>query len=129
MSDMFAADRNSWQNPRILALLLLIFLCGALAGALAMRSSVHTKLHQNAGYWKASSSELFSYDNLKSQLNLSSEQSERLKTILDDFVKYHEDLETQIEDVRATGKNRIVQMLTPEQRQKFERLCNKLPTN
>ena len=31
-------------------------------------------------------------------------------------MKYHEDLEAQIEDMRATGKNRIVQMLTPEQR-------------
>jgi hypothetical protein len=127
MSDMLAADRNSWQNPRILALLLLIFLCGALAGALAMRSSVHTKLHQ--GYWKSNGSELFSYDKLKTQLNLTSEQSERLKTILDDFVKYHEDLENQIEDVRATGKNRIVQMLTPDQRKKFDALCKQLPAN
>jgi Spy/CpxP family protein refolding chaperone len=130
MSDMLAADRNSWQNPRILALLLLIFLCGALAGALAMRSSVHTKLHQNAapGYWK-DKPELFSYDKLKTQLNLTAEQSERLKTILDDFVKYHEDLENQIEDVRATGKNRIVQMLTPDQRKKFDALCKQLPGN
>ncbi|MGD0295774.1 MAG: hypothetical protein ABSE86_01580 [Bryobacteraceae bacterium] len=130
MSDMVAADRASWQNPRILALLLLIFLCGALAGALAMRTSLHTKLHRGAApYWKDSSAQLFSYDKLKTELNLTSEQSERLKTILDDFVKYHEDLEAQIEDMRATGKNRIVQMLTPEQRQKFERLCNQLPTN
>jgi Spy/CpxP family protein refolding chaperone len=130
MSDMLAADRNSWQNPRILALLLLIFLCGALAGALAMRSSVHTKLHQNSGgYWKDKSAELFSYDKLKTQLNLTSEQSERLKTILDDFAKYHEDLENQIEDVRATGKNRIVQMLTPDQRKKFDDLCKQLPAN
>lgn len=130
MSDMVAADRASWQNPRILALLLLIFLCGALAGALTMRSSLHTKLHRGtAPYWKDDSAQLFSYDKLKKDLNLTSDQSERLKTILDDFVKYHEDLETQIEDVRATGKNRIVQMLTPEQRQKFERLCNKLPAN
>jgi hypothetical protein len=130
MSDMFAADRASWQNPRILALLLLIFLCGALAGALTMRSSLHTKLHHGgAPYWKDDSAQLFSYDKLKKELNLTSEQSERLKTILDDFVKYHEDLETQIEDMRATGKNRIVQMLTVEQRRKFERLCNTLPAN
>jgi hypothetical protein len=130
MSDMLAADRASWQNPRILALLLLVFLCGALAGALTMRSSLHTKLHRGvAPYWKGDSPELFSYDKLKTELNLTSEQSERLKTILDDFVKYHEDLEAQIEDMRATGKNRIVQMLTPEQRQKFERLSNKLPAN
>jgi Spy/CpxP family protein refolding chaperone len=130
MSDMLAAERASWQNPRILALLLLVFLCGALAGALSMRSSLHTKLHRGpAQFWKGDSPELFSYDTLKTELNLTSEQSERLKTILDDFVKYHEDLEAQIEDMRATGKNRIVQMLTPEQRQKFERLCNKLPAN
>jgi hypothetical protein len=129
MSDMLAADRASWQNPRILALLLLIFLCGALAGALTMRSSLHTKLHRGASYWKDDSTQLFSYDKLKRELNLTSEQSERLKTILDDFVKYHQDLEAQIEDTRATGKNRIVQMLTPEQRQKFEKLCNQLPAN
>jgi hypothetical protein len=129
MSDMLPADRASWQNPRILALLLLIFMCGALAGALAMRSGLHGKLHRGAPYWKDDSAQLFSYDKLKTQLNLTSDQSERLKTILDDFVKYHEDLETQIEDMRATGKNRIMQMLTPDQRQKFERLCNKLPSN
>jgi len=83
-----------------------------------------------AAYWKTdNSAQLFSYDKLKTELNLTSDQSERLKTILDDFVKYHEDLQAQIEDVRATGKNRIVQMLTPEQRQKFEKLCNKLPAN
>jgi len=52
-------------------------------------------------------------------LNLTPDQSERLKTILDDFAKYHEDLEAQIEDVRATGRNRIVQILTPEQRKRF----------
>ena len=61
-------------------------------------------------------------------LKLTPDQSERLKTILDDFVKYHEDLESQIEDVRATGRNRIVQILTPEQRKRFEQLSDKLPT-
>src|ERR1022692_753103 len=123
MSDMVAADRASWQNPRILALLLLIFLCGALAGALAMRSNLHTKLHRNAApYWKDPSAQLFSYDKLKKELNLTSEQSERLKTILDDFVKYHEDLEAQIEDVRATSRTRIVQILTPDKRKRFDQL-------
>jgi hypothetical protein len=46
---------------------------------------------------------------------------------LDDFDKYHEDLQAQIEDVRATGKNRIMQMLDARQRQRFERLSNQLP--
>src|ERR1700690_1970390 len=98
MSDMVSADRASWQNPRILALLLLIFLCGALAGALSMRYSLHTKLHRGAApYWKNGSAQLFSYDTLKPELNLTSEQTERLKTILAVFVKYREHLETQLE--------------------------------
>ncbi len=43
-------------------------------------------------------------------------------------MKYHDDLQAQIEDVRATGKNRIRQILTPQQQQRFEELSNQLPT-
>jgi hypothetical protein len=93
-----------------------------------MQVGLHRKLHQNAVYWKGDASD-FSYDRLKAELNLTPDQSERLKTILDDFVKYHEDLEAQIEDVRATGRNRIVQMLTPEQRKRFEKLSDRLPAH
>src|SRR5450755_2091933 len=120
---MFAADRASWQNPRILALLFSIFLFGGVVGALTMQVSLHERLHKGGTYWKDDKTQFFSYEKLKKELNLTGEQSERLKTILDDFVKYHEDVLAQIEDVRATGKNRIVQMLTPEQRKKFEDLC------
>ncbi len=123
---MFAADRTSWQNPRILTTLVMVFLCGALAGAITMRSGLHDKLHRSAAYWKDDQTE-FSYDRLKKELNLTPDQADRLKTILDDFVKYHQDLQAQIEDVRATGRNRILQMLTPEQRQRFEQLSNRLP--
>lgn len=124
---MFAADRASWQNPRVLTTLVLVFLTGALAGAITMRSGLHEKMHRSAQtYWRDGRNE-FSYDKLKKELDLTPEQSERLKTILDDFVKYHEDLQAQIEDVRATGKNRIMQMLDARQRQRFEQLSNQLP--
>jgi Spy/CpxP family protein refolding chaperone len=125
---MFAADRASWQNPRVLATLVLVFLSGALAGAITMRAGMHQRMQRGANaYWQEGKNE-FSYDMLKRELKLSAEQSERLKTILDDFVKYHEDLQAQIEDVRATGKNRIMQMLDARQRQRFEELCNQLPS-
>jgi len=125
---MLAPGRASWQNPRILALLFLIFLCGALAGAITVRTGLHERLHRNASaaFWKDSRDAEFSYDRLKKELNLTPEQSDRLKIILDDFVKYHDDLEAQIEDMRATGRNRIVQMLTPEQRAQFEKLSQQL---
>jgi Spy/CpxP family protein refolding chaperone len=104
-----------------------VFLTGAMAGAIGMRAGLHEQLHRNAVYWRGEKAE-FSYDQLTRELKLSPEQSQRLKTILDDFVKYHEDLEAQIEDVRATGRNRIVQILTPEQRKRFEQLSEQLPT-
>ncbi len=62
---MFAADRASWQNPRILVLLLLIFLCGALAGALTMRAGLHEKLHRGTSYWRDSKTQFLSYDKLR----------------------------------------------------------------
>lgn len=125
---MFAADRSSWQNPRILGTLVMVFLCGALAGAITMRSGLHDKLHRTAAaYWSGDQSE-FSYDKLKKELNLTPDQAQRLKVILDDFVKYHQDLQAQIEDVRATGRNRILQMLTPGQRRRFEQLSNQIQT-
>lgn len=123
---MFASDQPKWQNPRILTLLILVFLTGAMAGAIGMRAGLHEQLHRTARYWKGDQAD-FSYDELKRELNLSPDQCEHLKAILDDFVKYHDDLEDQIEDVRATGRNRILQMLTPEQRKRFEQLSKELP--
>jgi Spy/CpxP family protein refolding chaperone len=123
---MLAPDQPTWQNPRILTTLVLVFLTGAMVGAIGMREGLHAQLHRGVAYWRGEKAE-FSYGQLKTELNLTPEQSERLKTILDDFAKYHEDLEAQIEDVRATGRNRIVQILTPEQRERFEKLSDQLP--
>jgi hypothetical protein len=122
---MFASDQANWQNPRILTTLVLVFLSGAMAGAIGMRAGLHKELQRSALYWRNDRAE-FSYDLLKRELGLTPEQSERLKTVLDDFAKYHEDLEAQIEDVRATGRNRILQILTPEQRKRFDQLSNRL---
>lgn len=123
---MFAADRASWQNPRILAMLLLVFVSGALAGAVSMRARLQNRSARSAPSYLKDDRTGFSYDKLKRDLNLSAQQSERLKSILDDWGKYHEDLQAQMDDVRATGKNRIVQILEPKQRQRFEELCNQL---
>jgi len=124
---MLASERASWRNPRVLAVLLLVFFAGAVAGALSMRSGLHDRLHRGAPFWKDDRTPL-SYDNLKQELHLTPQQADQLKSILDDMVKYHEDLEAQIEDVRATGKNRIMKMLDPGQRARFQKLCDALPS-
>ena len=125
-----ATERASWQNWRVLSMLSLVFLCGALAGALTMRAGLHDTLHRLASNPKGSPKNersQLTYDRLTKELSLNQQQAEQLRSILDDMFKYHQDLQAQIEDVRATGKNRIRQILNSQQRQDFERICNELP--
>lgn len=124
---MFDSDRPSWQNPRVLGILLLVFLSGAVFGALTMRAGLHERLHRGTALWKDDSTVL-SYERLTKELNLSPQQRQQLRTILDDYVRYHQDLQAQLDDWRATGKNQILQILDPDQRQRFERLTTELQT-
>src|SRR5271165_3296251 len=120
-------QRATWQNWRILLMLALVFLSGAATGALGMRAGLHSALHH-------SNQPTLSYEVLNKELNLDAQQASQLRSILDDMGKYNEDLQTelenvrtQIDDVRATGKNRIFQILKPEQRAQFEKICDELP--
>ena len=108
--------RASWRNPRILATLLLIFLTGAVSGALVMKAKLRGPATTIPGTQ-------ITYKQLNSDLNLTSSQAESIRMILDDMSKYHQDLQNQIDDVRATGKNRIRAVLNPSQKQQFEQLC------
>ena len=119
---MFADERPAWQNPRILTTLLLVFLTGAVCGAITMRAGLHNAMHREVRFWQNGGTQL-SYERLKKDLNLTPQQADSIRSVLDDFVKYHQDLQNQIEDVRATGKNRIMAVLNPEQKQRFEKLC------
>lgn len=119
---MFADNRPAWQNPRILTTLLLVFLTGAVCGAITMRAGLHNALHRDVRFWQDGGTQL-SYERLKKDLHLTPQQADSIRSVLDDFVKYHQDLQNQIEDVRATGKNRIMAVLNPEQKQRFEKLC------
>ncbi len=120
---MATAERPGWQDPRILAMLFFVFLAGAAVGALTMRSGLHQMMHPHPRLSDASTP---SFEQLRHELNLSSDQAEKLRSILDDFVAYHHDLEAQVESYRATGKNRIMQILTPEQRVRFEKISSEM---
>ena len=123
VADQRRVSRVTWTNPRILTTLLLVFLTGAVCGALTMRAGLHDVLHEPSPRIPGTQ---LSYDRLKSELKLTGQQSDSIRMILDDMGKYHEDLQNQIEDVRATGKNRIKAVLTPDQKQQFERLCEQV---
>lgn len=122
---MGAPERAPWQSPRILSTLLLVFLAGGAAGALFMRLGLHDKLHRTASAASQPSREAV-LSRFKTELDLSSAQTDQIGLVLDDYRHYYQSLQDQLDDLRATGKNRIVQVLNPEQRTKFEKMMAEL---
>lgn len=113
----------TWHTPRVMAVLCLVFLCGSAAGALATR--MLTPRLPAAAAWSAGGRE-WTLDRMKQELNLSPEQSKEIETVLDEFVLYYQNLQGQMDDFRAEGKKRILRVLTPEQRARFEKMMGKV---
>jgi hypothetical protein len=119
-------DRVSWQNPRIISILLLVFLCGAVTGALVMRHHLHNTMHRVAASPTPDRMRDFTLDRFQRELNLTPEQSDEVKLVLDDFFKYYHSLQSQMDEVRSAGKSRIVRVLNEEQKQKFDKIMHEL---
>lgn len=92
--------------------LLLVFLCGAVLGALVMSVWIHPGLH---GAKPAADGMTMSIREWKDELDLTDEQTRQLTSILDDFSRYYNNL-------LADGNTRIVQILNPDQKKKFDRM-------
>ena len=105
------------QSPKtqFVVTIVLVFLVGTVVGALAMNLGVHKGLHR-AAFWSDTGREI-SLHKLQKELDLTPDQTEKLKSVLDDFSKYYQ-------DVLATGKGSIYKILNEEQRRKFDRLLN-----
>jgi hypothetical protein len=125
---MAAPAAPSWQNPRVLCTLLLVFICGASLGMLVMSLGVHGGWSRgNPPAWKVDGKQV-TLEHLKQDLDLTPAQAEQLETVLDDFFMYYHTLQAQLDDVRATGKNRILRLLDEQQKRKFEKLTASLQT-
>ena len=119
--------RAPWQHPRIIYTLLAVFLAGAAAGALVTKLTA-ANVRARAGndpIWREGSREI-SLQRFKKELNLSDEQAVEMERILDDFVMYYQTLQAQMDDVRSTGKRRILKILHDDQKQKFEKMIEEL---
>jgi Spy/CpxP family protein refolding chaperone len=104
--------------------LMAVFLTGAAFGAVVMKFSGRAgaqAMAQTAPSWTAKDSrtvlELFKRD-----LNLTDKQSADMEIVLDDFSMYLQNLQSQLEDVRQDGRQRIMKILTPEQQEKFKKV-------
>jgi Spy/CpxP family protein refolding chaperone len=122
---MAPPPRPSWRNPRIWLILLLVFLCGSLAGALAFRYGAQNPPPSPAPYWSEAGKEI-SLQRLQRELDLTEKQSQEIALILDDFVKYMHSLQVQMDEVRADGKRRILSVLDERQKKKFHEMLSGL---
>ena len=118
-----ASERATWQNPRIFSTLLLVFLAGGATGAVSMKFGLHQILHRSSG----PTSKEGVLEKFKTDLNLTPAQTQKISLILDDYQHYYQSVQDQQDDIRATGKMRILQELNPAQRDKFQKLMGEIP--
>ena len=128
-----APSRATWQNPRIFFPLSAVFLAGAASGALMMQLGLHSKLHRLAvtnPIPAIASTPVQSRETVlqrfNSELGLSQDQSRKIANVLEDYTQYYQSLQDQLDDVRATGRTQILQILNPDQRVKFDKLMSEV---
>ena len=92
----------------------LIFLCGAVSGALLMNWSNHST-HIARESAKGHFGSRFELQHLRKELDLTDEQTRQLSMVLDDVAKYYD-------NVLSDGQTRVMQMLDDTQKAKFQQL-------
>ena len=110
-----------WESPKFagVGVLLLVFLCGAAAGAVAMNLGAHEALHQSHPFWDNSAKTEY-LKSVSKRLDLTPDQASQMASILDDFAKYYQ-------TVLSDGKARIFNILNDEQKRKFEQMLKERP--
>ena len=116
---MIASTRAAaWQGSRLACVMTitLVFLTGAIAGAVAMNFGGHKWIHRSPtpAFWTEGGKEVW-LQRWKRELNLTPEQTQEMKLILDDFGLYYR-------NVLGDGKARILRILNDEQKRKFDTL-------
>lgn len=117
--------RAPWQNPSILFTLFCVFLAGAATGAVTMRLGFAPERQKPNLAWNEAGREI-TLQKFKKELNLTPHQTEEMERILDDFMTYYQYAKAQMDDVRATGKGRILRILQEDQKVKFEKMMGGL---
>jgi hypothetical protein len=118
-----ATERATWYNPRIFSTLLLVFLAGATTGAVSMKFGLHDVLHRAS----SPASKEAVLQKFRTDLNLTPGQTSKISLVLDDYRQYYQSVQEQLDDIRATGKMRILQELDPAQREKFQKMMGEIP--
>jgi Spy/CpxP family protein refolding chaperone len=120
-------DANKGSRKAFLAVFVLFILGVALGsvGTYLVTMRVQAARPQAAVARNAGHMAMFTRD-----LNLNADQQSQVQAILNDmragYAELHEKLDPEYEQVRQQGRERIRQVLTPEQRPKFEELLRQI---
>jgi len=116
-----------WSNPKVLAIVAVIFLCGAAFGSAVTRQYLHSKLFPPRQQEPMEAARHLGLARLKTELSLTSDQEKIVTKELDDYAKYYQNIEEQREDVAEVGKQRILNVLTEQQKKRFNEIFNRRP--
>jgi hypothetical protein len=108
------ATGRSWDPKVACAVALtLVFLCGGALGALVMDIRIHNRFRPPV--FDTPAGKALYFERLQRELDLTPTQSEQIQTVLNDFWQYYR-------TVLSDSKQRVEQLLTDEQRVKFEKM-------
>lgn len=121
---MLQRNETGWSNPKVLGVLAVVFLCGAVFGAAGMREFVHHRMrtaviHEPALVYRG---QRVGLSQMKQQLSLTPSQEETVSRVLDDYAKFYQNIDDQRETVVESSRQRILDVLQPEQRRTFEEM-------
>jgi hypothetical protein len=122
---MMRHNDAGWSNPKVLAIVTVIFLCGAAFGSAITRQYLHSKLFPPRQQEPIEIARRVGLSRLKAELNLSPDQEKIVTKELDDYAKYYQNIEEQREDVAELGKQRIMDVLNDHQKKRFTEIFNR----
>jgi hypothetical protein len=117
-------QRISWSNPRVLGALLLVFLCGAAAGAMSVRLMRSGRIPAFTALKADNKGTILA--RFRKDLDLTPQQAEKFEIILDDYMTYISDLQEQMDEVRTHGRSQLMKVLNEDQRRRFEKSLDDL---
>jgi hypothetical protein len=119
----------AWSNPRVLAILTVVFFFGAAFGSVVTREYLHSHMFPPKRANTLEAVKTIGLGQLQSQLNLTPQQYRVVAQQLDEYAKYYQNIEDQqadIEEQRANvaelGKQKILDVLNDDQKRRFNEL-------
>jgi hypothetical protein len=122
---MMRHNDAGWSNPKVLAIVAVVFLCGAAVGTAVTRQYLHSKMFPV--HARVELAPHVNLQTMKATLNLTPDQEKIVTKELDDYAKYYQNIEEQREDVAEHGKQRILDVLDEQQKRRFNAMFGRRP--